>query len=133
MYGTSLQWRLSTALVVGQSYTYIGAPEKVNSSSESIQVTSRSFTSVSVQWTQPQDNYDTIQYYQIRLGECETNNHSHSPCQLVIPQPNQSNSTSHTLSSLSPFTTYTLEIAAYNRVGLGPYSNAVVIQTVQQG
>ena len=114
---------------------FLGVPEVVNS--DSIRVTNRSFTSVSVQWTKPQDNFDPILFYQFQLRECERNiNYAGSPCKLVRTfQQNGSYSMSpyYTLENLSPFTTYTLEIAASNGVGLGPFSNAVVVQTVQQG
>ena len=130
MYGTCL-YVIYIILIYFTTLLYIGAPKVVNSSL--IQVISRSFTSVSVQWTQPQDNYDTIQNYTLRLVECAARNHSSDLCTLVRSQLTNSTYPSHTLSSLSPFTTYTLEIAARNGVGLGPYSNVVEIQTVQQG
>ena len=98
--------------------------------SNSIQVMSRSFTSVTVQWTKPQDNYGEIRYYQFQLGECET-----SPCQPISTYQYQSSANSHyyTLENLSPFATYRLEMAAYSGAGLGPYSNAVIVHTVQPG
>ena len=114
-------------------HVLLGIPDIVDSNS--IYTMSRSFTSVSVQWTTPQNNFDAIRYYLFQLGECETNDHSSSPCQPVRTQQFQSSSNSdfHTLKDLNPFTTYRLEMAAYNGVGLGPYSNAVVVKTVQQG
>ena len=115
------------------SLSNLGAPDIVDSNS--IHTTSRSFTSVSVQWTTPQDNYDAIRYYRLQLGKCEISGNSSSPCQPVRTQQYQSSSNSlyHTFDNLSPFTTYILEMAAYNGVGLGPYSNAVEVQTVQPG
>ena len=104
--------------------------------SDSIRMTSRSFTSVSVQWTTPQDNYDAIRYYQFQLGECATSDQTGSECQPALhtlPYQSTSNPSNYILRNLRPFSTYTLKTAAYNSVGLGPYSNAVVVQTVQQG
>ena len=115
------------------SLSNLGAPDIVDSNS--IHTTSRSFTSVSVQWTTPQDNFDAIRNYRFQLGKCETSGNSSSPCQPVrTPQYQLSfNSPFHTFDNLSPFTTYRLEMAAYNGVGYGPYSNAVEVQTVQPG
>ena len=110
---------------------FLGVPEVVNS--ETVEVTHRSFTSVSLKWNQPQDNFDTVQNYHFKLGKCETSNPNDNPCQLVRSERTHSRYPVYTLRRLSPFTTYTLEIAAHNRVGPGPYSNVVVIQTVRQG
>ena len=125
-------WHMLTR-VLQLCNVFLGVPEVVNSNS--IRVTSRSFTSVSVQWTKPQDNYDAILRHRFQLGECGTSNHTGSTCQLVHTQLYWSHwmLPYYTLRNLSPFTTYTLEIAASNGVGLGPFSNAVVVQTVQQG
>ena len=111
---------------------FLGAPDAVDSNS--IHMTSRSFTSVSVQWTTPQNNYDAIRYYQFQLGECATSDQTGSECQPVYTQyRSRSTSLSYTLKRLKPFKTYTLKIVAYNNVGPGPFSNAVAFQTVQQG
>ena len=103
--------------------------------STSIKMIGRSFASVMVQWAEPQDSYDTILHYQFHLQECETNNWTGSPCRPVQTQLYKSNSNSpyFTLGNLSPFTTYTLKMAAHSGGGLGPYSNPVVVQTVQKG
>ena len=101
--------------------------------SNSIRVTSRSFTSVSVQWTAPQDNYDAIRYYRLQLGECATSDQTGSECLPFRTYQSTSNPSNYILSNLSPFTNYTLKMAAYNDVGHGPFSNDIIVQTVQQG
>ena len=111
---------------------FLGAPNVVDS--DSIHVTSRSFTSVSVQWTTPQDNYDVIRYYQFQLRECTTSDQAGSECQPVYTRyRSRSPALSYTLKRLNPFKMYTLKVAAHNNVGAGPFSNAVAFQTVHQG
>ena len=100
-------------------------PEAVDS--DSIQVTSKTITSATVEWTQAKDTHYSILYYHLRLATCN-GEFSHDKCQLLRTFNSTDNATAYTLDSLTPFAVYTLEIAAENSVGIGPYSKPVMVQ-----
>ena len=99
-------------------------PEAVDSST--IEVT-KMISSASVQWTPVEDSYYPVNYYYLRLSSCDDSS-SHQNCQLVNTFKSIDNTTAYTFDNLAPFTVYSLEVAAENSVGIGPYSEPVTVQ-----
>ena len=95
--------------------------------SSTIEVTSKLITSVAVQWTAVKDDYYPIHYYYLRLSTCDDSSSLRS-CQPLNTFKSADNTTAYTLENLAPFTVYSLELAAENSVGIGPYSDPVMVQ-----
>ena len=100
-------------------------PEAVDS--DTIQVTDKKITSATVQWTQAEDKHYTIHYYHLRVSTCDGSS-SPQNCQELNTFKSIDNTTTYTIENLAPFTVYSLEVAAENSVGIGPYSNPVTVQ-----
>ena len=95
--------------------------------SSTIEVTSKLITSVAVHWTAVKDDYYPINYYYLRLSTCDDSSSLRS-CQPLNTFKSADNTTAYTLENLVPFTVYSLELAAENSVGIGPYSDPVMVQ-----
>jgi len=95
--------------------------------SSTIEVTNKLITSVAVQWTAVKDDYYPIHYYYLRLSTCDDSSSLRS-CQPLNTFKSADNTTAYTLENLAPFTVYSLELAAENSVGIGPYSDPVMVQ-----
>lgn len=106
-------------------FSFSDVPEAVDS--DTIQVTNKRITSATVQWTQAKDKHYIINYYHLRVATCGG---SLSPqnCKQLNTFKSIDNTTAYTLENLAPFTVYSLEVAAENSVGIGPYSNPVTVQ-----
>lgn len=100
-------------------------PEAVDFST--IEVTNKLITSVAVQWTAVKDDHYPINYYYLRLSTCDDSSSLQS-CQPLSTFKSADNTTAYTLENLAPFTVYSLELAAENSVGIGPYSDPVMVQ-----
>ena len=92
-----------------------GAPEGLTNTS----VESRSLT---VQWgTVPcPDQRGPITGYRLRYSTSITN-----------IEVNEQNDRQHVLTGLTPFTSYSVQVAAVNAGGTGPYSTALTVETLQ--
>ena len=94
-------------------------PEAVDS--DSIQVISKAITSATVEWTQTKDTHYSILYYHLRLATCPK-------CHTFNTFKTVDNATAYILDNLIPFSVYSLQVAAENSVGIGPYSEPVMVQ-----
>ena len=95
-------------------------PDAVNISS--IEVTNTTFDTISIQWTPPNDNFDTIIDYRVYLYG--------SGGHVVVFNSSQPMTT---LESLQPFTTYQIRISAENNAGWGGNSSEKNVNTLTRG
>ena len=103
----------------------LDAPKAVDSST--IEVTSKMVTSATVQWTPVENSHYPVNFYYLRLSTCDDSSNLQS-CQLLHTFKSIDNTTAYTLDNLAPFTVYSLEVAAENSVGIGPYSDPIAVQ-----
>lgn len=76
----------------------------------------RTPTSVTLNWSEPSSNGSPINYYNIEIGD-----------QLIMTD---GPTTSHTIESLNPVTSYRIKMQAVNNVGAGVYSSTLKVTTL---
>ncbi len=89
-----------------------------------LQATSISRSAIHLIWSPPLVPYGNIVSYAINVERRTEENSTN----MTI---NSTNETNHTIENLLTFTWYNISIAAATKIGTGPYSAAVFIQTLQ--
>ena len=104
------------------SYVFLPSdvPDAVNVSS--IEVTNTTFDTISIQWTPPNNNFDSIIDYRVVLYGSGGLVGEFTPFQPMV-----------TLVSLQPFTTYQIRISARNNAGWGGNSSERNVNTLTRG
>ena len=109
----------------------LATPTEPEAPPRNVTITVLSSTSVQLSWEPPipTAHNGILRTYRILIVNNNNNNNNNDNSAILV----DSSVTTHNISNLTPFTNYSFQVRAENNAGVGPYSEAVNVTTLQDG